>query len=76
MERLSFASNKEVTEIAQIQDYMIYRVIRDHGGRITKKQIFEALGTDDKTKKVIEEKLRMMTSFGIVVVEGDNVRIP
>jgi len=65
-----------VTEIAEIQDYMIYRVIRDHGGRINKKQIFEALGTDDKTKKAIEEKLRMMTRFGIVVVEGQNVRIP
>jgi uncharacterized protein YutE (UPF0331/DUF86 family) len=65
-----------VTEIAEIQDYMIYRVIRDHGGRITKKQIFEALGTDEKTKEVIEEKLRKMTSFRIVVVEGDNVRIP
>jgi len=34
------------------------------------------LGTDEKTKKVLAEKLRMMTSFGIVVVEGDNVRIP
>ena len=67
---------RKVTEIAEIQDYMIYRVIRDHGGRITKKQIFEALGTDNKTKRVIEEKLRMMTRFGIVVVEGDNVRIP
>jgi hypothetical protein len=65
-----------VTEIAEIQDYMIYRVIRDHGGMVTKKQIFEALGTDEKTKKVIEEKLRKMTSFQIVAVEGDNVRIP
>jgi hypothetical protein len=65
-----------VNEIGEIQDYMIYRVIKDRGGNATKKQIFEVLGTDDEAKRVIEEKLRKMTSFGIVVVEGDNVKIP
>jgi len=65
-----------VTEIAEIQDYMIYNVIRDRGGRATKGQIVEALGGGDEVSRVIEEKLMMMARFGLVVVEGDTVKIP
>lgn len=65
-----------MTGIAAIQDYMIYNVLRDRGGRATKAQIFEALGGGDEVRKVVEEKLRMMARFGLVVVEGDMVKIP
>ncbi len=65
-----------MTEIGEIQDYMIYRVIKDRGGNATKKQIFEALGTDDEAKRIIEEKLKKMTRFGIVMIdEEENVKI-
>lgn len=65
-----------MTAIAAIQDYMIYNVLRDRGGRATKEQIVEALGGGDEVRRVVEEKLRMMARFGLVVVEGDTVKIP
>lgn len=60
--------------MAEIQDFMIYEVIKGLGGKATKKEIFEALG-DDEAREVIEEKLKRWASFGIVVIEGDEVKI-
>lgn len=56
-------------------DHMIYRFIRDRGGRATKQQIFEALGDDAGARKAIEERLRLMATYGIVKIEGDEVRV-
>jgi len=56
-------------------DHVIYRAIRDRGGRATKQQIFEALGDDAGTRKAIEERLRLMATYGIVAIEGDEVRL-
>ena len=55
---------------------MIYNVVKDRGGKATKAQIAEALGGGDEVKRVVEEKLRMMARFGLVVVDGDTVKIP
>lgn len=57
-----------------VQDYTIHRFI-SKSGRVTKQEICEALGSDEESKRIIEEKLRMMERFGIVVIEGDVVRI-
>ena len=65
-----------MAEVAAIQDYMIFNVVRDRGGRATKTEIVEALGGGDEVRRVVEEKLRMMARFGLVVVEGDAVKIP
>ena len=65
-----------MAEVAAIQDYMIFNAIRDRGGSATKEQIVEALGGGDEVRRVVEEKLRMMARFGLVVVEGDAVMIP
>ncbi len=65
-----------MAEVAAIQDYMIFNVIRGRGGRATKTEIFEALGGGDEVRRVVEEKLSMMARFGLVVVEGDAVKIP
>jgi hypothetical protein len=62
--------------MAAIQDFMIYNVVRDRGGTATKAQIVEALGGGDEVGKVVEEKLRMMARFGLVVVEGNTVKMP
>lgn len=57
-----------------IQEYMIHRFIREHGGEATKQQIFETLGNDDESKRIIEEKLRMMERFGLVIIDGEEVK--
>ena len=58
-----------------VQDYIIHRFIREQGGKATKKQIFEAFGSDKETRRRIEEKLMMMDRFGLVVIDGEEVKI-
>ena len=58
-----------------VQDYIIHRFIREQGGKATKQQIFEALGSDKETRRRIEEKLMMMDRFGLVVIDGEEVKI-
>lgn len=62
--------------MAGIQDYMILRFVREKGGRITKEEIFEALADNEEERKTIDEKLRRMVRYGIVMSEGDEVRLP
>jgi hypothetical protein len=64
-----------VMYMAEIRDRDIYRFIKEGGGRATRRQIFEALGDDEESRKTIEEKLMMMARMGIVIIEGDEVRI-
>jgi predicted transcriptional regulator len=56
-----------------IQDYMIFRIIADSNGKVTKKEIIDKLGRDKETKRVVEEKLSMMERFGLISIEGDLV---
>ena len=56
-----------------IRDHVIHRFIRERGGRATKKEILEALGRDEESKRLIEEKVTMMTRFGILAIDGDVV---
>ena len=58
-----------------VQDYMIHKFVRERGGKALKQDIFEALGTDEETKRIIGEKLTMMARFGIITIEGDVIRI-
>jgi len=61
--------------LAEIRDRDIYSFIKEGGGRATRRRIFEALGDDEESRKTIEEKLMMMARMGIVIIEGDEVRI-
>ena len=58
-----------------VQDYMIHRFIREQGGKATKREILEALGSDEDSRRRIEEKLTMMERFGLVIIEGKEVII-
>ena len=58
-----------------IQEYMIYRFIKEHGGEAKKQEIFQTLGNDDESKRIIENKLRMMERFGLVIIDGEEVKI-
>ena len=58
-----------------VQDYIIHRFVRERGGKASKQEILEALGSDEESRRMIEEKLTMMERFGIVAIEGEDVRI-
>ena len=58
-----------------IQDYVIHRFIRERGGKATKKEVLEALGRDEESKRLIEEKMMMMARFGILSIDGDVVEV-
>jgi len=58
-----------------VQDYKIHRFIREKGGKATKKEILEALGSDKESKRLIEEKLGMMARFGLITINRDEVTI-
>ena len=58
-----------------VQDYKIHRFIREQGGKVRKKEILEALGSDKESKRLIEDKLMMMERFGILRIDGDVVSI-
>ena len=58
-----------------VHEHVIWKFIKDRGGRATKQQILKALGDDEESGKSIEEKLRTMETMRIVVIEGDEVRI-
>lgn len=61
--------------MAAVQDYMIYNILKNQGGRATRQQIFDALGDDEESRRAIKEKLTTMERFGIIAVEGDEVTI-
>lgn len=54
---------------------MIHRFIRERGGKASKQEILEALGTDEESRRAIEEKLTMMERFGFITMDRDIVRI-
>lgn len=58
-----------------VQDYIIHRFIRERGGGATKQEILEALGSDEESKRLIEEKLTMMERFGILTIDGEIVSL-
>ena len=58
-----------------VQDHIIHRFLRERNGKATKKEILEALGGDEESKRLIEEKVTMMARFDILTIEGDVVSI-
>ena len=61
--------------MAEIYEHTIHSFIREHGGSVLKKEIYAALGSDAESKRMIDEKLRMMERFGLVVIDGEEVKI-
>ena len=58
-----------------IQDHLIHRFIKQRGGKATKQEIFEALGSDQESQRIIEERLLIMQRMGVVVIDEDIVTI-
>ncbi|MCS7120649.1 MAG: hypothetical protein RMJ07_00445 [Nitrososphaerota archaeon] len=61
--------------MSAVQDYMIYQVIMDSNGKVTKKEILDKLGKTEETRRIVEEKLSMMERFGIISIEGGVVTL-
>lgn len=61
--------------IAVIYEHMIHRFLRERGGSASKKEIYKALGDDDASRRMIDDKLRMMERFGLVIIDGEGVKV-
>lgn len=61
--------------MAVIFEHMIHRFLRDRGGSASKKEIYKAFGDDPASRRMIQEKLGMMERFGLVVIDGEEVKI-
>lgn len=60
--------------MAVIYEYAIHRFLRERGGSASKKEIYKALGDDtDASRRMIDERLRMMERFGLIVIDGEKV---
>ena len=56
-------------------EHTIHRFLREQGGSASKKNIYKALGDDSESRRRIDEKLSMMERFGLVVIDGEEVRV-
>ena len=61
--------------MAEIFEHAIHRFLNEKGGRSSKEKIYEALGNDARRRKIIDEKLSMMERFGLIIVDGEEVKI-
>jgi len=61
--------------MAEIYEYTIHSFLREHGGSASKDEIYKALGDNAESRRRIDEILRMMERFGIIVIDGEEVKI-
>ena len=61
--------------MSSIQDFVIYRFIKERNGKAGIREIIKALGKNDEDKRLIIEKIRTMERFGMLTIEGDTVTI-
>ncbi len=61
--------------MAVIFEHVIHRFLREHGGSALKKEIYKALGDDSESRRTIDDKLRMMERFGLVIINGEEVKV-
>ena len=61
--------------MSEVQDYMIHQFLIKNNGKAKRQEIIRALGENEETKRIVEEKITMMARFGIVTIDGDLVII-
>ena len=61
--------------MSEVQDYMIHQFLMKNNGKAKRQEIIRALGENEETKRIIEEKIMTMERFGIVTIDGDLVII-
>ena len=60
--------------MSEIFEYKIHDFLRRSGGS-SKEEIYKAFGEDIEAKRIIDEKLRMMERFGLIIIEKEEVRL-
>jgi len=60
---------------AVIDDHVVHRFLRKHGGSALKKEIYGAFGDDAESRRMVDDKLRTMERFGLVLIDGEEVKI-
>ena len=58
-----------------VQEYKIHRFIKGQGGNASKKAIYTALGDSAESRRSIDEKLSMMERFGLIIIDGEEVKV-
>lgn len=58
-----------------IYEHTIHRFLKERGGSASKKEIYRALGDDAASRRMIDEKISMMERFGLVVIDGEEVKV-
>ena len=61
--------------MSEVQDYTIHQFLAKNNGKATIQEIIQALGEDEETKRIIEEKISNMARFGLITIEGDMITI-
>lgn len=69
----SFFDKESLT--AEISEYTIHRFIKERGGTTSKMEIYKALGGDAESRRSIDEKLRMMERYELIIIDEDKVRL-
>ena len=71
----TYAAMLFVMIMAGIYEHTIHRFLRERGGSASKREIYKALGDDDTSRTMIDEKLSMMERFGLVIIDGEEVKV-
>ena len=58
-----------------VQEYVIHRFIKGQGGKASKKAIYRAVGDNAESRRSIDEKLKMMGRFGLIIIDGEEVKV-
>jgi len=61
--------------MAEIYEHVIHRFLRERGGSASRKEIYKALGDDEASRRMIDDKLRMMERFGLIIIDEEEVRV-
>ena len=61
--------------MSEIYEYMIHDFLRKSGGSASKEEIYRAFGGSIEVKRMIDEKLRMMERFGLIIIKRGEVRL-
>ena len=62
-------------DMTVIFEHVIHRFLRERGGSASKKEIYKALGDDSESRRMIDDKLKMMERFGLVIIDGEEVKV-
>lgn len=61
--------------MSRIYEHDVHSFLRERGGSASRDEIYKALGDDAESKRRIDDILRMMERFGLIIIEGEEVKI-